>query len=288
MRKLSYKTNKINNTNFLTLLIPFSLWIFLLIVLPHIELIKYSFSKKTGEFTLGNYLHFFKNTLYLNTYIRSAIFSLIVTCITFLLGFPLAFFVTKMATPKLRNIVMLLIILPFWISELIQVFAWVVMMRETGIISYFFQKIGLSSHNIELLYNDIAIGVGLVYTSILFMVIPIISTLSTLDDSLIEAAYDLGASFWNVLTEVAIPYAAPGIATGSIMVFMLTLGNFISVTLLGGKNSLWFTEQIYNQFILRFNWHQGSAFGILLLILSSLLVWGGLKITKQGMAEVLK
>ncbi len=106
--------------------------------------------------------------------------------------------------------------------------------------------------------------------------------------TVIEAAYDLGSSFWNLLFEVIIPYAAPGIATGSIMVFMLTLGNYISVTLLGGKNSLWFTEQIYNQFVLRFNWNQGAAFGILLLILSSLLVWAGLKITRQEMTEVLK
>ncbi len=273
----------------LSLLIPFVLWIGLLVVLPHIELIRYSFLKhRTGTFTFSNYTHFFRDRLYINTYIRSAIFSIIITIITFAFGFPLAFFITKVAGRKSSAVLMLLVILPFWISELIQAFSWMVMLRETGIISYFLQFIGITHHNIEFLYNDAAIGVGLVYTSVLFMVVPIVSTLSTMDDSIIEAAYDLGSSFWNLLFEVIIPYAAPGIATGSIMVFMLTLGNYISVTLLGGKNSLWFTEQIYNQFVLRFNWNQGAAFGILLLILSSLLVWAGLKITRQEMTEVLK
>ncbi len=271
------------------LLIPFALWIGMLVVLPHVELIRYSFlSHRTGHFTLSNYTNFFTNKLYINTYVRSAVFSITVTIIAFALGFPLAFFITKVAGKKSSAVLMLLVILPFWISELIQAFAWIIMMRETGIISYFLQAIGVTNHNLELLYNDAAIGVGLVYTSVLFMVIPIVSTLSTMDDSIIEAAYDLGSSFWNLIVEVVIPYAAPGIATGSIMVFMLTLGNYISVTLLGGKNSLWFTEQIYNQFVLRFNWNQGAAFGILLLILSSLLVWGGLKITRQEMTEVLK
>lgn len=273
----------------LSLLAPFVLWIGLLVVLPHVELIRYSFlSHREGSFTFSNYTNFFTNRLYINTYLRSALFSILVTIITFALGFPLAFFITKVAGRKSSAILMLLVILPFWISELIQAFAWMVMMRETGIISYFLQAIGLADHNLELLYNDAAIGVGLVYTSVLFMVVPIVSTLSTMDDSIIEAAYDLGSSFWNLIFEVIIPYAAPGIATGSIMVFMLTLGNYISVTLLGGKNSLWFTEQIYNQFVLRFNWNQGAAFGILLLILSSLLVWIGLKITGQEMTEVLK
>lgn len=273
----------------LSLLTPFILWIGLLVVLPHLELIRYSFiGHRTGHFTLSNYTNFFTNGLYINTYIRSALFSIMVTLITLALGFPLAFFITKVAGSKTRGIIMLLVILPFWISELIQAFAWIIMLRETGIVSYFLQAIGLASHNIEMLYNDAAITVGLVYTSVLFMVVPIVSTLSTLDDSIIEAAYDLGSSFWNVIFEVVVPYAAPGIATGSIMVFMLTLGNYISVTLLGGKNSLWFTEQIYNQFVLRFNWNQGAAFGILLLILSSFLVWVGLKITGQEMTEVLK
>ena len=281
--------NNILRTGLISLMAPFLLWIGLLLVLPHIELLRLSFiSHRAGSFTATNYTNFFTNSLYRNTYMRSAMFSILVTLITLVISFPTALFITKIAGPKTRRIFMLIVILPFWISELIQVFAWMIIMRETGIISYLLRSLGLVSHNVELLYNDVAIMVGLVYMSMLFMVIPIVSTLSTMSDNIIEAAYDLGGNFWSVLLEVIIPYTAPGIATGSIMVFMLSLGNYISITLLGGKNSLWFTEQIYNQFILRFNWNQGAAFGILLLILSSLIVWVGLKISGQGIEEVLK
>ena len=280
---------KVLRSGLLMLLTPFILWIGMLVVLPHIELLRISFiGHRTGTFTVTNYTNFFTNPLYRNTYIRSAIFSILVTLITLVISFPIAFFITKVVGPKASGILMLIIILPFWISELIQAFAWMIMLRETGIISYLLQALGIVSHNVELLYNDAAIMVGLVYTSLLFMLVPIVSTLSTLDDNIIEAAYDLGGNFWNILFEVIIPYSAPGIATGCIMVFMLSLGNYISVTLLGGKDSLWFTEQIYNQFILRFNWNQGAAFGILLLILSSLIVWVGLKVSGQELEEVLK
>jgi spermidine/putrescine transport system permease protein len=126
-----------------------------------------------------------------------------------------------------------------------------------------------------------------VYTSLLFMVVPLYSSLESLDDSLIEAAYDLGGDGWTVLRTVVIPHAAPGITAGCIVVFMLTLGNYLTAALLGGKNSLWFTEQIYTQFITRFNWEQGAAFGFLLLALSSLMVWIGLRLSGQKFADVM-
>ena len=284
------KSNKrILRIGLISLLLPFAVWIGFLVVIPHIELLRLSFiSHRGNNFTLANYTNFFTNALYRNTYIRSAVFSIIVTFITLVISLPMALFITKIAGPKAQGILMLAVILPFWISELIQAFAWMIMLRETGVLSYLLQLLGIIHHNVEFLYNDAAIMVGLVYTSMLFMVIPLVSTLSTMEDSIIEAAYDLGGNFWNTLFEVIIPYSAPGITTGSIMVFMLSLGNYISVTLLGGKNSLWFTEQIYNQFILRFNWNQGAAFGILLLILSSLIVWIGIKISGQEIEEVLR
>ena len=130
--------------------------------------------------------------------------------------------------------------------------------------------------------------VGLVYSSLLFMVVPLTSALESLDDALIEAAYDLGGNGANILWRIVIPHAAPGIAAGCIVVFMLTLGNYLTPTLLGGKNSLWFTEQIYTQFITRFNWEQGAAFGFLLLALSTAMVWAGLKLSGQSFDEVMR
>jgi len=129
--------------------------------------------------------------------------------------------------------------------------------------------------------------VGLVYTSMLFMVVPLITTLDSLDDSYIEAGYDLGGNGFTIMREIVIPHAMPGITSGCIIIFMLSLGNYLTPILLGGKNSLWFTEQIYAQFITRSNWEQGSAFGFLLLILSSAIVWGGLKLTGQTLASTI-
>ena len=108
------------------------------------------------------------------------------------------------------------------------------------------------------------------------------------DAALIEAAYDLGGDGWSILREIVIPHATPGITAGCIVVFMLTLGNYLTPNLLGGKNSQWFTEQIYTQFITRFNWEQGAAFGFLLLALSTAMVWLGLKASGQRFGDVMR
>ena len=165
---------------------------------------------------------------------------------------------------------------------------WMILLRESGVLPALMVHLGLTPAPVELLYHDATIVVGLVYTSMLFMVVPLISALESLDDSLIEAAYDLGGNGWSILRRIVIPHAAPGIVAGCIVVFMLTLGNYLTPTLLGGKNSQWFTEQIYTQFITRFNWEQGAAFGFLLLGLSTAIVWLGLKLSGQRFGEVMQ
>ncbi len=139
-----------------------------------------------------------------------------------------------------------------------------------------------------MLYNDAAIMIGLVYTSLLFMVVPLVTTLDSLDDSLVEAGYDLGGNGFTVMREIVIPHAMPGIVSGSIVVFMLTLGNYLTPKLLGGRDSLWFTDSIYTQFISRFNWELGSAFGFLLLLLSSIIVWTGLRLSGQTLSAAVR
>ncbi len=270
------------------LLIPMLLWIGFLFVLPHAKLFILSFQERRGGgFTLDNYATFFHKSLYTKVFIRTALFSIFTTLLTLLISFPAAFIITKVVGRKMKAILLLAIVLPYWVSELIQAFTWMVLFRETGVISYALQYLGITDHNIEFLYRNSTIVVGLVYTSILFMTIPIMNSLDTLDDSLIEASYDLGGDFWSTMREIIIPHAGPGIMVGCIMVFMLNLGNYVTVTLLGGKNSLWFTEAIYNQFIVRFNQNQGAAFGVILLTFSVIFVWIVLKITKQDLTEAM-
>jgi len=277
---------------FVIFVTPVLLWLFLLIVLPHIDLLIMSFRIEDDfgntTWSTSNYLNFFKEPIYWLTFARTAAYSILVTLLTFTVALPVAFFITKVVDVRYKGFLTMLLLLPFWVSELVRVYGWMILLRESGVINHFLLKTGLLRQPVEMLYNDVTMVMGLVYTSMLFMVVPLISVLDSLDDSLIEAAYDLGANMWSILIKIIIPHSMPGIVSGSIVVFMLTLGNYLTPNLMGGKNSLWFTEQIYNQFIASFNWNQGSAFGFLLLLLSSLVIWAGLKLTGQKLSKVVK
>jgi len=271
---------------------PVLLWLVLMIVLPQIDLLVMSFRFETDDgkmiWSFSNYLQFFEEPIYWLTFVRTAIYSILVTFLTFVIALPLSFYITKVVAPKFQGFLLVLILLPFWVSELVRVYGWMILLRESGVINHFLLKLGILHQPVEMLYRDSTMILGLVYTTMLFMVVPIVSVLESLDNSLIEAAYDLGANMWSILFKIIIPHSAPGIVSGSIVVFMLTLGNYLTPNLMGGKNSLWFTEQIYNQFIASFNWNQGSAFGFLLLALSSLVVWLGLKLTRQNLKKVVQ
>ncbi|PIE69585.1 MAG: spermidine/putrescine ABC transporter permease [Deltaproteobacteria bacterium] len=271
-------------------LAPVLMWLMLLIVLPHLDLLTMSFRGENdyGDmvWTLDNYRNFFVEPVYWLTFVRTALYAIITTFIAFLLAMPVSFFIVKLARAKVKGALMILLLLPFWVSELVRIYGWMILLRESGILNYFMLKIGIIDTPIEMLYNDATMIMGLVYTSMLFMVVPLISVLESLDDSLIEAAHDLGAGQFTIWRTIIVPHCKPGIASGSIVVFMLALGNYLTPNLMGGKNSLWFTEQIYNQFIASFNWNQGSAFGFLLLLLSSAIIWAGLKISGQKLGEV--
>jgi spermidine/putrescine transport system permease protein len=276
----------------LLLMLPLLIWLVFLIMLPHVDLLIVSLREKLGyreyAFSLQNYVEFFTEPLYWNTFLRTAVMSILATFITLIVSFPISYYIAKIAKGKIRAALFLACLLPFWVSELVRTFGWMILLRESGVISSFLQWSGLVSGPVEMLYNDASLMTGLVYTSMLFMVVPLVTVLDTLDDSLIEAGYDLGGNGFTILRDIVIPHAMPGIASGCIVVFMLTLGNYLTPTLLGGKDSLWFTEQIYNQFITRYNWESGSAFGFMLLILSSLIVWVGLKLSRQTLADTVK
>lgn len=278
--------------SFYIFFIPVLLWLMLLFVLPNIELFRMSFlgMNDYGEIgtTLENYTIFFQEPVYWLTFARTVGYSITVTLIVLIIGLPVAFYITKVARLRFTGLLMVLILVPFWVSEIVRVYGLILLLRESGIISKFMVSIGLWNKPIEMLYNDIAMIMGLVYTTILFMIVPIIGVMDSLDDSLIEAAYDLGARKLTIWWKIIIPHCMPGIMSGCIVVFMLILGNYITPSLMGGKYSLWFTQQIYNQFIAYLNWNRGAAFGFLLLIISTGLIWLALKITGQKLTKVIK
>jgi spermidine/putrescine transport system permease protein len=273
------------------LLAPALVWLFGLILLPHLDLALLSFRERVGPgehaYSLAQYRTFFAEPLYWDVFVRTAVISVIATAITLLIAFPIAWTIAKLTRGRVSALLFAVCLIPFWVSETVRTLGWMILLRETGVLPGVLVSLGITDAPVEMLYRDATILVGLVYTSLLFMVVPLYSSLESLDDSLIEAAYDLGGDGWTVLRTVVIPHAAPGITAGCIVVFMLTLGNYLTAALLGGKNSLWFTEQIYTQFITRFNWEQGAAFGFLLLALSSLMVWIGLRLSGQKFADVM-
>jgi len=274
------------------LLAPALLWLLLLIVLPHVDLALVSFRERVAprEYvaSVAQYTTFFTEPLYWKVFVRTAILSAVATGITLLVAFPVAWTIAKIAKGRRATLLFMVCLIPFWVSETVRTLGWMILLRESGVLPALLVKLGLTAEPPELLYHDATILVGLVYTSLLFMVVPLVNSLESLDNALIEAAYDLGANGFSVLRRIVIPHAAPGITAGCIVVFMLTLGNYLTPNLLGGTSSQWFTEQIYNQFITRFNWEQGAAFGFLLLGLSTFMVWLGLKASGQRFADVMQ
>jgi spermidine/putrescine transport system permease protein len=274
------------------LLAPALLWLLALIVLPHAELAVLSLRERIAPrqyaLSLAQYKTFFTEPLYWHVFVRTAWMSVLATFLTLILAFPIAWVIAKLARGRAGSLLFIVCLIPFWVSETVRTLGWMILLRESGVLPALLVRLHITDMPVELLYHDATIMVGLVYTSLLFMLVPLVSSLESLDDSLIEAAYDMGANGWSILRTIVIPHAAPGITAGSIVVFMLTLGNYLTPTLLGGKNSEWFTEQIYNQFIVRFNWEQGAAFGFLLLGLSTAMVIVGLRLAGQRFGEVMR
>jgi spermidine/putrescine transport system permease protein len=277
---------------FVLFFIPVFLWLFLLFILPHLELLRMSFVGTDyygrSGFTLDNYAAFFKEPVYWLTFVRTAGYSIVITLIVLVIALPVAFYITKVIGVRTKGLLTLLIIVPFWVSVLIRVYGWMIILRESGIVNQMLVGIGLLKVPREMLYTDASLIVALVHTNLLFMLLPIMGVMDGLDDSLIEAASNLGATKLVIWWKIIIPHCMTGIMSGSIIVFMLVAGSYITPSLMGGKNSLWFTQQIYNQFIIAFNWNQGAAFGFLLLLISSAIVWLSLKITGQRLSEVVK
>ena len=271
------------------LFMPFALWITLLILLPHIGMFILSLKEKVAprvyEYGLDNYINFAQEPIYWNTLLRTGSVSLLVTLLALLIGFPVAYYIAKIAGHRTKGALFLLCLIPLWVSDLIRAFGWILLLRETGVISSALQASGLIDTPIEFLYNDATVIMGLVYTVVLFMIVPLVSTLDGMNDEMIEAGYNLGGSGFTVLRRIIIPYAMPGIVAGCIVVFMLSAGSYLTPILLGGKNSSWFTEQIYDQFISRYNWESGAAFGFVLLVFTSLVVWLGLKLSGQTLSS---
>jgi putrescine transport system permease protein len=215
---------------------------------------------------LGNYLFLLGDPLYVVAYLNSLKIAAIATLIALLLGYPLAYGIAR-SSPSWRNILLLLIILPFWTSFLLRVYAWIGILKDNGLINNFLIWLGLLDQPLPLLYNDVSVYIGIVYSYLPFMVLPLYANLERLDPSLLEAAADLGCRPWKTFLTVTLPLSLPGMIAGSLLVFIPAVGEFVIPALLGGPDTLMIGRVLWNEFFSNRDWPIASAVAIAMLVL---------------------
>jgi spermidine/putrescine transport system permease protein len=212
----------------------------------------------------------FADPLYVSIVWRSVWIASLATMLCALLGFPLALFIAQAGRRK--NIYLQLVLLPFWTSFLIRTYAWIFILRDTGLANTILLRLHLISSPVELLYNDGAVLLGLVYNFLPFFVLPMYATLERLDPALLEASSDLGARPFATLRRVIIPVSAPGIVAGCVLVFIPCLGAYLTPDLLGGGKTVMLGNLVQNQFTTARDWPFGSAASLILMLASALLL----------------
>ena len=256
-------------------LLPSWLWMALLFLAPFTIVLAYSFLTRgayggTGQpGTLENYQRLF-DPLYLTILLRSFVMALVATALCLLFAFPAALFIVR--APRHRNLYLQLVMLPFWTSFLVRTYAWMFLLRDTGLINTALQAAGILHDPLPLLYNDGAVLLGLVYGYLPFMVLPIYATLERLDPALVEAAADLGAGPLTTVMRVIVPLSKPGIVAGSVLVFIPCLGAYLTPDLLGGGRTVLVGNLVQNQFTTARDWPFGSAVSIVLMLLVTVLL----------------
>jgi spermidine/putrescine transport system permease protein len=271
---------------------PVVFWMLAFVALPLVLVIVVSFFTRGlyGDidylFTLENYSRML-NPLYFKILWSSLEISFFTTVLCLILGYPFAYFVAR-APRRIRSILLMLIIIPFWSNSLVRTYAWIVLLRTEGLINTFLIQLRIISEPLKLLYNETGVLIGLVYTLFPFMVLPLYTSIENLNPSILEAASDLGAVSWKTFLWITLPLTIPGIIAGSVLVFIPTLGYFFIPDLMGGSKVMLVSNLIKDQFLTARDWPFGSAISILLIIITFVLIGFYMRMVKgKNKMEVL-
>jgi putrescine transport system permease protein len=260
--------------------IPY-LWLLVFFLAPFAIILKISFAEPIialppftpffGEdggpqITFQNYVFLLTDKLYVITYLKSVFMAATATALCLALGFPMAYGIAR-ARPATRNILLLLIILPFWISFLLRVYAWMGLLNNYGVINNLLLTLGLIERPLQLIYTDFAVYLGLIYSYLPFMILPLYATLERMDPDLVEAAQDLGASPSQAFRDVTWPLARPGVIAGCLLVFIPAMGEYVIPYLLGGPDTLMIGRVLFDEFFVNRDWPLASSVAIVLLML---------------------
>ena len=216
--------------------------------------------------TLDNYRFLTEDNLYLFSYLKSIKIAFISTVICLFIGYPMAYGIAR-AKPRTRNILLMLVILPFWTSFLLRVYAWIGLLGKNGLVNNLLLKIGLIESPVQFLYTDAAVYLGIVYTYIPFMILPLYVSLQKMDRDLRNAAADLGATPWHSFINITLPLSMPGIIAGCMLVFIPAIGEYVIPSLLGGMDSLMIGRTLFDEFFINRDWPLASAVATVLLII---------------------
>lgn len=257
------------------------LWLLVFFLAPFAIILKISFadpilaqppyspsfdSDGSSLLTVNNYALLLSDKLYAVTYLRSVVMALVTTVLCLLLGFPMAYGIAR-SKPSTRSLLLLLIILPFWISFLLRVYAWMGLMNNQGVINSMLLWLGLIDQPLQIMYTDFATAVGLIYSYLPFMILPLYASLERMDLDLIDAAQDLGASRSRAFWDITWPLAKPGTVAGCLLVFIPAIGEYVIPYLLGGPDSLFIGRVLFDEFFVNRDWPLASAVAIILLLL---------------------
>lgn len=255
---------------FWALVFPAYFWLFFFFLVPLGIILAYSFLQRglyggiEWVFTLENYIRAF-DPLYVKILWRSIGIALFTTVFCILCGYPLAYFIA-FAPPKLKNLLLILLVIPFWTNFLIRTYAWIAILQDQGLINIILLHLGIIREPLSLLYNMKSVMLGMLYGYLPFMVLPIYASLEKLQPSLLEASMDLGANRVKTFFYITIPLTAPGIAAGVILVFVPTIGEFVIPDILGGAKSVLIGNIITNQFLTARDWPFGAAITFILVV----------------------
>jgi spermidine/putrescine transport system permease protein len=285
-------------------------WLVMLVIVPNITLFEQSFRPylpvveiggPKDVYSLGNYAKVFDGSIertffgftytipvHVMTFGLTIWYSIVVTVACFLLAYPLAFFMAKIVNPKSLPTLLLLLFIPLWVSEVLRAFAWWIILAFKGPLNALLLAIGAIDKPVRWIVDYDGVVIGLTYTYVLFMLFPIYNAIQSLDTNQIEAADDLGAPWWKIHWRIVLPHAKPGIASGCVMVFMLSAGSLLVPSILGSTTSQWFTQTIDQWFKDALDWNTASAYAFILLLLCTLFVAAAMKLFKVKLSDIAK
>ena len=285
-------------------------WLLILLILPNLTMFESSFRPylpvteiggPKDIYSLQNYTSILENPVEVSLFgipfslgVRIKVFLLtlfysgVVTVIAFILAYPLSYYLAKIVSPRSLPTLFLLLFVPLWVSEVLRSFAWFIILTLKGPLNAVLMAVGLIDTEIRWIAGFSPVIIGLVYTYVLFMVFPIYNAMQSLDSNQIEAAEDLGSPWWRTHLRVILPHSKPGIASGAVMVFMLSAGSLLVPSLLGSTTSGWFTQTIQGIMLESQDWNRGAAYAFMLLFVCTVIVGFLMWLFKVKLSDVAK